>query len=113
VPSYIEKKLEEKQKIDQEIKEADATLRSKNVTIEAINEHLKLKEELDKHGLSTQDIDKLLNLLVNAKRHGFNGKEIASKLFNMQELEWKEKQLRGKCKKLSKRISKYKKISYH
>jgi hypothetical protein len=37
-------------------------------------------------------------------------KEIAAKLYNMQELEWKEKQLKNKCKKLSKRISKYKDV---
>jgi cell fate (sporulation/competence/biofilm development) regulator YmcA (YheA/YmcA/DUF963 family) len=35
-------------------------LQSKNATIEAINEHMKLKEVLDKHGISTQDVDKLL-----------------------------------------------------
>jgi hypothetical protein len=60
----MKQKLEEKQKIDQEIQQADATLQSKNVSIEAINEYLKLSEELDKHGLSFQDIDKLLNVLV-------------------------------------------------
>ena len=38
------------------------------------------------------------------------GKEIASKLYNIQELEWKENELKGKCKKLSKRISEYKDI---
>jgi hypothetical protein len=47
-----------------------------------------------------------LNLLLNAKEYGFDGKEIADKLYNMQELEWKEKQLKDKRKKLSKRISK-------
>src|SRR5919198_2886862 len=110
IPSYIERKLEEKRKIDEEIKQADATLQSKNVTIEAINEHLKLNEKLKEHGLSTQDIDKLLNILLNAKRYGFDGKEIADKLYNIQELEWKEKQLKNKCKILSKRISKDKHI---
>ena len=50
VPSYVREKLEEKQKIDQEIQQADATFQSKNMTIEAINEYLKLSEELDKHG---------------------------------------------------------------
>jgi hypothetical protein len=60
--------------------------------------------------ISTKDIDKLLKLLLSAKRYGFDGKEIASKLYNIQELEWKEKQLKDKCKKLSKRISKYKDI---
>jgi hypothetical protein len=110
VSGYINKKLEEKQKIDEQIKEADATLQSKNVTLEAIDEHIKLNEELNKHDLSTRDIGKLLNLLSNAKKYGFDGKEIASKLYNIQELEWKEKQLKDKCKKLSRRICKYKDI---
>jgi protein tyrosine phosphatase len=107
VSRYINKKLEEKQKIDEEIKQADAALQNKNVTFEAISEHLKLKEELDRHGVSMQDIDKLLKLLSNAKRYAFDGKEIADKLYNMLELEWKEKELKNKCKKLSRRISKY------
>ena len=91
IPSFIERKLEEKQRIDGQIKEADTTLQTKSVTIEAINEHLKLKEELGRHGVSMQDIDKLLKILVNAKRYGFGDKEIADKLYNIQELEWKEK----------------------
>ena len=102
--------FDEKQRIDEEIKQADVALQSKNVSIEAINEHLKLSEELDKHGLSTNDIDKLLKLLVNAKKYGFDGKEIAEKLYSIQELEWKEKELKDKCKRLSKRISSYKVI---
>ena len=80
------------------------------MTLEAINEYLKLNEELEKHGLDTGDINKLLNVLSNAKKYGFGGKEIAEKLWNIQELEWKEKELKDKCKKLSKRISKYKEI---
>jgi len=51
-----------------------------------------------------------LNLLKNAKRYGFDGKEIADKLYNIQELEWKEKELKDKCKKISKRISKFKEV---
>jgi hypothetical protein len=37
VPGYIKQKLEDKQKIDDQIKDADAILESKNVSIEAIN----------------------------------------------------------------------------
>jgi hypothetical protein len=110
IPSYIERKLEEKQKIDQEIKQANDILQRKNVNIQAINEHLQLNEKLKEHGLSTQDIDKLSNLLLSAKRYGFNGKEFADKLYNIQELEWKERELRDKCKKFSKRISKFKDV---
>jgi hypothetical protein len=58
----ISRKLEKKQKIDEEIKQADTVLQSKNVSIEAIDEHVKLNEKLNEHGLSTQDIDKLLDL---------------------------------------------------
>jgi hypothetical protein len=55
-----------------EIKEANNILENKKVTIDAINEHLKLKDELDKHEISTQDIVKLLNLLSNEKENGFD-----------------------------------------
>jgi hypothetical protein len=110
IPHYIKQKSEEKQKIEEEIKQTDAILQSKNVSIQAINEHLQLNEKLKEHGLSSQDIDELLNVLSSAKRYGFDGKEIADKLYNIQELEWKEKQLKDKCKKLSKRISRYKDV---
>ncbi|MFL6326166.1 MAG: hypothetical protein ACJ71I_01620, partial [Nitrososphaeraceae archaeon] len=50
LPSYIKEKLQEKQKIDEEIKDANDTLQNTSVTVEAVNEHLKLKEQLDKHG---------------------------------------------------------------
>jgi hypothetical protein len=110
LPNYIKHKLEEKQRLDDEIQQADTIIQSKNVSLEAVDEHIKLNEELNKHGLSTHDIDKVLKLVSNAKRYGFDGKEIAAKLYNMQELEWKENKLRAKCKKLSKRISKYKDV---
>jgi hypothetical protein len=110
LPGYIEKELVEKQKIDEEIQQADTILQSKNVTLEAIDEHIKLNEELNKHDLSTHDIGKLLNLLSNAKKYGFDDKEIADKLYNILDLEWKEKELKDKCKKLSRRISKYKDV---
>jgi uncharacterized protein (UPF0335 family) len=39
LPDYVRQKLEEKKKIDEDIKESEATLQSKNVNIQAINEH--------------------------------------------------------------------------
>ena len=64
LPNYVKQKLEEKQKIDEEIQQADATLQSTNVNIEAINKYIQLKEDLKKYRLSTKDIHKLLNLLA-------------------------------------------------
>jgi hypothetical protein len=80
------------------------------MTLEAVDEHLKLNGELNKHDPSTHDIDKLLNFFQTLKKYGFDDKEIAEKLYNIQELELKEKQLKDKCKKLLKRISRYKDI---
>ena len=59
VPEYIKQKLEDKEKLEEQIKEAEAVLQSKNVAIETIDEHIHLNEELSKHGLSTKDIGKL------------------------------------------------------
>jgi hypothetical protein len=68
VPSYIKQKLEEKKRIEEELREADILLQSKNVSIGAINEHIKLNEELNKHGLSTNDIPGLLNMGLTLKK---------------------------------------------
>jgi translation initiation factor IF-3 len=76
---FVKQKIEEKKKIEEELREADTLLQNKNVRLQAIDEHLKLKEQLDRHGVSMQYIDKLLKLFSNAKRYGFDGKEIADK----------------------------------
>ena len=110
LPDYVKQKLEEKKKIDEEIKEADSILQSKNVNIQAMNEHLALNEKLKEHGLSTQDIDKLLKILANAARYGFDGNRIASKLYDIGDLERKQKGLKNKCKEFSKQAAKYKDI---
>ncbi len=49
LPNYVKQKIEEKQKIDREIRQANATLQSKNVTIEAINDYLKLLPAIQEH----------------------------------------------------------------
>ncbi|HJT49958.1 MAG TPA: hypothetical protein VJ729_17385 [Nitrososphaeraceae archaeon] len=87
VPNYIKQKLEEKQNIDQDIKEANDVLQKKNVTIEAIEEHLKLKEALSKHELSTQDVDKVVNLVLNAKENGYDSGKIVKELRSIERLE--------------------------
>ncbi len=71
--NYVKEKYEQKKEIVHDIQQADAILQSKNVTIEAINEYLKLSDELDKHGLSAKDTDKVLNLLLNAN-NGYNAR---------------------------------------
>jgi hypothetical protein len=110
LPNYIKEKLEEKQKIDEEIRQADAILQSKNVSIEAINEHIQLNNELKKYRLSTKDIHKLLDLLVAAKEYRYNPGKIVTKLRNIKRLENKENKLKTSCEALSKQADKYKEI---
>ena len=74
------------------------------MSIETINEHVKLNEKLDEHNLSFQDIDKLLNVLVNAKENGFDGKKIVGKLRSVQRLEKKKDTLKNDCILLSKQL---------
>jgi hypothetical protein len=110
IPDYIKQKLEEKQKIDEQIKEADVMLQSKNVSIEAVNEHIQLKKELKKYRLSSKDIHKLLNLLETAKEYRYSPGKIVAKLRNIKRLENKENKLKKSCEALSKQADKYKEI---
>jgi hypothetical protein len=110
VAGYIRQKLEEKKKIDYDIQQADTILQSKNVNIETINEHVKLNEKLNQHNLSFQDIDKLLNVLVNAKENGFDGKKIVAKLRKIKRLQSKEEGLKNNCTIFAKQLTKYKEI---
>ena len=110
IADYIKEKLEEKQKIDEAIKEADAILQSKNVSIEAINEHIHLKQELKKYRLSTKDNHRLLDLLDAAKEYRYSPGKIVAKLRNIKRLESKENKLKTRCETLSKQADKYKEI---
>jgi vacuolar-type H+-ATPase subunit I/STV1 len=110
VTGYIRRKLEDKQKIDEAIKEADTILQTKNVSIEAIDEHIRLKEELRKFRLSTKDIRRLLDLLVAAKEYRYSPGKIVSKLRSVKALENKENRLKNSCEALSKQAEKYKEI---
>src|SRR5919198_3656660 len=110
VPGYIKEKLEEKRKIDEQIKQADAILQSKNVSIEAINEHIQLNEEFKRYRLSTKDIHKLLNLLLAAKEYRYSAGKIVGKLRSVKGLENKENRLKNSCEMLSKQATRYKEI---
>jgi hypothetical protein len=79
LPNHIKQKLEEKQKIDQQIQELNAILQTQNVKVKTINEYNKLNEKLNKHGLSTQDVNKLVKFIMGAKRYGFDPKNVGQR----------------------------------
>ena len=80
------------------------------MTIEAIEEHLKLKEALSKHGLSTEDIDKLVNLVLNAKENGFDSKKIVKELRSIERLEKRKNKAKRNYEMYSKLLQKCKDV---
>src|SRR5919199_3095669 len=111
VPEYIKQKLEEKQKIDEEIKQADVILQNKHVSIATINEHIQLKKELKKYGLSIKDIHRLLDVLVAAKEYRYSPGKIVAKLRSIKRLENKEAKLKTSVETFSKKETRYKEIT--
>ena len=91
VPDYIKQKLEEKQRLEEQIQEAGATLQSKNVDIETINEFNQLKEHLSKHNLSLEDPTRLLSILQTIKQIGYEPQKIVAAFTNMKSLRQKER----------------------
>jgi hypothetical protein len=87
VTGYIKEKLEQKQRIDEDVKAADSLLQGKNMSIETIDEHEKLNEKLNEYNLSILDIDKLVNVLVNVKENGFDYKKVVGKLRKIKRLQ--------------------------
>jgi hypothetical protein len=67
---------------------------------------MKLNEKLNEYNLSFHDIDKLLNVLVNAKENEFDAKKIVAKLKKIQRLQNKEDKLKHHCEVLSEQVKK-------
>jgi hypothetical protein len=63
------------------------------VSTEAIDQYIQLKEELKKYRLSTEDIHRLLDLLLVAKEYMYSRRKIVAKLRNAKRLENKENKL--------------------
>jgi hypothetical protein len=108
IPDYIQQKLQQKLILEEQIKSAEAVLQSKNVSIEAIDEHIHLNEELSKHGLSTKDTSKLVNAIKNVEQQGYDTKKIVSMVRSIKSLRDIERKLRSNCELLAKRIDRHK-----
>ena len=80
------------------------------MSIEAINQHIQLNEKLNKYGLSTKDVHRLINLLLTAKEYRYNPRKIIGKLRNIKSLENKENRLKNSCEIRSKQLKEYNKV---
>jgi hypothetical protein len=110
VPVYTKQKLEEKNRLEEQIQEAGTVLQSKNVDIETINEFNQLKEHLSKHNLSLEDPTRLLSILQTIKQIGYEPQKIVARFSHIESLRQTEKGLKNNCKMFEKRAARYQHI---
>ena len=120
IPEYMQQKIEEKHRLEQEIKtlretklsaqnECDEALRSSSITIHTLHEYMHLREcLLEEYGLSIDDDDdtlpKLINVISNLKYYGYDVKAITKKLSNINNLQTREKELQSQVDAIEVRL---------
>jgi hypothetical protein len=103
---HVKQKEEEKQRLEEEIKDRRTILESTNVDVQTINEYSHLKEELSKHGLSSEDPTRLLLILRTIKQIGYDPRKIVAEFSNIKSRKRREKALQNNCKMLEERVAK-------
>ncbi|HEX2124672.1 MAG TPA: hypothetical protein VHF44_03615 [Nitrososphaeraceae archaeon] len=120
----MQQKIEEKQRLEQEIRtlretklsaqnECDEALRSNSITIDTLHEYMRLREcLLEEYGLSIGEDDdtlpKLINVISNLKYSGYDAKTITKNLFNINNLQIREKELQSQVDGLEARLKRAK-----
>jgi uncharacterized protein (UPF0335 family) len=127
LPEYIQQKVKEKQRLEQEIKtlrerkmsaqsECDEALRSSKITIDALHEYMRLREcLLEEYGLSIEDDDdnnnshednlpKIVNVIYNLKHSGYDAKTIIKDLSNINSLQTREQELQKQVNAIEVRL---------
>jgi hypothetical protein len=119
IPEYMQQKIEEKHRLEQEIKtlretklsaqnECDEALRSSSITIDTLHEYMRLREcLLEEYGLSIDDdntLPKIINVISNLKHSGYDAKTITKKLSNINNLQTREKELQSQVDAIEVRL---------
>src|SRR5215217_734866 len=122
IPEYMQQKIEEKHRLEQEIRtlretklsaqnECDEALRSSSITIDTLHEYMRLREcLLEEYGLSIDDdtLPKLINVISNLKHSGYDAKTITKKLSNINNLQTREKELQSQVDAIEVRLKRAK-----
>jgi outer membrane murein-binding lipoprotein Lpp len=119
IPEYMQQKIEEKHRLEQEIRtlretklsaqnECDEALRSSSITIDTLHEYMRLREcLLEEYGLSIDDdntLPKIINVISNLKHSGYDAKTITKKLSNINNLQTREKELQSQVNAIEVRL---------
>ncbi len=118
MPYYIIKKIQEKKQLEQDIeklgiqrqqyeKETNEALQQRNLTIDAINEHIHLREELEKLGIPLTNIQKTINAINSTSQIGYEPAKIAARFGDTSSLEKEESDLANRCLLLKQKADGY------
>ena len=106
----IKQKKEEKLRLEEELRQAVATLESKNVNIQTIEKFKHLENEFNTVGLSIEDAHILVSILKTIRQIGYDPQKIIREFMQIKSLRHKERQLEENCKILESRISRCREI---
>jgi hypothetical protein len=110
VPAYINHKIEEKKRIEEEIQKTGALLEDQRIDIQIIEEYKKLEEELKKHGLSMEALNTLVSILQNINELGYDPRKIVTELARIKSIRHTERRLKRECKMLESQSAQYREI---
>jgi hypothetical protein len=106
--NHVKQKEEEKQRLEQEIKNKRVILESTNVDVQTINEYKQLKDELSKRRLSSKDPTRFLSILQTIKQIGYDPQKIVARFSYIKSLTQTEKGVEDNCKMLEERMARCK-----
>ena len=109
-PNHVRQKIQEKQRIEAEIKKAGAILDRENVDIQTIEEYKKLKNELKKYSLSIENPRRFASILQTIDQIGYNPRKIVRELASIKSLRRTERHFKNNCKMWELRATQYKEI---
>lgn len=121
IDAEIEQKREEKKMLETDITEltvekeritheVDDALQDRTITIKAINEYAHFREELNKHGLSINDLPRLVHTLTNLKKEGYNTGKIIAVASMIETLENQVQGLDQRCGMLKSKRAIYQEV---
>jgi len=108
VPAYINQKIKDKQKLEEEIQKLRAILDQKNVDIQTIEEYKKLEDELKTRHLSMEAPSKLVTVLDTIEEMGNDSQKIVTSLARIKSFRQTERRLKKNCRFWESRAAHYK-----
>lgn len=108
--AYINQKIEEKKRLEEEVQKSRAILDQENVDIQTIEEYKKLEDEFNKYGLSMEDPRKLISVLQTIDEIGHDPQKIVASLARIKSLKGTERRLRNNCKMWESRLARHNEV---